>query len=477
MPPFTSARRLALAGTAGLALLMHTPAAAQLRPPHQQLAYDIYKQLIEINTTDSVGNTTVAADAMAARFRAAGFPDADIFVGGPHPRKGNLVVRYRGRGTAGLKPLLLLAHLDVVEAKKEDWSPDLDPFKFIEKDGYFYGRGTSDDKSMAAIFVANLLRMKQQGLVPDRDIVLALTADEEGGNYNGVSWLIANQRALVDAEYGLNEGGGGQSKAGRRIANRVQASEKVYLDFTLEATNKGGHSSQPQPENAIYEMADALSKIGKFSFPMKLNEVTRTYFERMAGVEQGQVAADFKAITQPTPDQAAVARLSAIPLYNAMLRTTCVATMLTAGHAQNALPQRATANVNCRILPGEDPQAVQKTLAGVINNPKITITPDKPAKPSPPSPLTPAIMQIITRVTEEMWPGVPVVPVMSTGATDGLYFRQTGVPIYGVSGLFGDMDDVRAHGRDERMGVKEFFEGQEFLWWVVNALSGARAAK
>jgi acetylornithine deacetylase/succinyl-diaminopimelate desuccinylase-like protein len=450
--------------------------AAQTRPPHQQLAYDVYKQLIEINTTNSVGDTTVAAEAMAARLRAAGFPEADIFVGGPHPRKGNLVVRYRGRAPA-LKPILLLAHLDVVEAKKEDWSPDLDPFKLIEKDGYFYGRGTSDDKAMAAIFVANLLRMKQQNLVPDRDIILALTSDEEGGDSNGVEWLLANHRARVDAEYGLNEGGGGQSKAGRRIANRVQASEKVYADFTLEATNKGGHSSQPQTENAIYEMADALAKIGKFAFPAKLNEVTRAYFEKMAGIEQGQIAADFKAIAQATPDQAAVIRLSSVPLYNAMLRTTCVATMLMAGHAQNALPQRATANVNCRILPGEDPQAVQQTLVKVIENPKITVAPDKPAKPSPPSPLTPAIMQVITRVTEEMWPGVPVIPFMSTGATDGLYFRQAGIPIYGVSGLFGDMDDVRAHGRDERMGVKEFFEGQEFLWWVVNALTGARAAK
>ena len=451
--------------------------AAQTRPAHQQLAHDVYKQLIEINTTDSVGNTTAAAEAMATRFRAAGFPDADIFVGGPHARKGNLVVRYRGRPGSGSKPILLLAHIDVVEAKKEDWSPDLDPFKFIEKDGYFYGRGTADDKAMAAIFVANLLRMKQQNLVPERDLVLALTADEEGGDYNGVEWLLANHRALVDAEYGINEGGGGQSKAGRRIANRVQASEKVYVDYTLEATNKGGHSSQPQPENAIYEMAEALARIGKFVFPASLNEVTRTYFQRMAGIEQGQLATDFKALGGPTPDQAVVARLSAVPLYNAMLRTTCVATMLTAGHAPNALPQTAKANVNCRILPGEDPQAVQQTLVKVINNPKISVTPVAAAKPSPPSPLTPAIMQVITRVTEEMWPGVPVIPFMSTGATDGLYFRQAGVPIYGFSGLFGDMDDVRAHGRDERMGVKEFFDGQEFLWWVVNALSGARAAK
>ena len=458
-----------------LALLLGAIAAPvaerQSLAPHQQLAREIYRELIEINTTDSVGDNTAAAEAMAARFKAAGFPPADIFVGGPVPRKGNLVVRYRGRTTTR-KPILLMAHLDVVEAKKEDWSADLDPFRFTEKDGYFYGRGTADDKAMAAIFVANLLRMKQQKLTPDRDIVLALTADEEGGDHNGVQWLIANHRALVDAEYGLNEGGGGQSRAGRRVANRVQASEKVYVDYTLEVANKGGHSSQPQPENALYELADALSRISKQAFPIKLNEVTRAYFEAMAAMEQGQTAGDFKAIAQAEPDASAAARLSAIPLYNAMLRTTCVATMAQAGHAPNALPQRATANVNCRILPGEDPQAVQQTLVRVIGNSKISVTPVADAKPSPPSPLTPEIMQTITRVTEEMWPGVPVIPFMSTGATDGLYFRQAGIPIYGVSGLFGDMDDVRAHGRDERMGVKEFFDGQEFLWRLVGVLAG-----
>jgi acetylornithine deacetylase/succinyl-diaminopimelate desuccinylase-like protein len=458
-----------LLGSVALTAAPQTPALA----PHQQLARDIYKQLIEINTTDSIGDNTAAAEAMAARFRAAGFPAADIFVGGPHPRKGNLVVRLRGRSTTE-KPILLLAHIDVVEAKKEDWSPDLDPFKLIEKDGYYYGRGTADDKAMAAIFVANVLRMKQQGLTPGRDIILALTADEEGGDDNGVEWLLANHKARVDAAYGLNEGGGGQARAGRKIANRVQASEKVYADFTLEVKNKGGHSSQPQLENAIYQIAAALAKIGQYAFPVKLNEVTRGYFEKMSGIEQGPASADFKAITQSTPDPAAITRLSATPLYNSMLRTTCVATTVNGGHALNALPQHVTANVNCRILPGEDPAEVQRTLVRVMNDPKISITPVKPAKPSSPSPLTPEIMQAITRITGEMWPGVPVVPVMSTGATDSLYFRQAGIPIYGVSGLFGDMDDVRSHGRDERMGVKEFYDGQEFLWRLVVQLSGAK---
>jgi len=452
--------------------LLLVPAHAQSLPPHQQLARDIYKELIEINTTNSVGDNTAAAEAMAKRLRAAGIPAADIFVGGPVPRKGNLVARLRGKAGATRKPLLLLAHIDVVEANKADWSDNLDPFKLTEKDGYFYGRGTADDKAMAAIFTANLIRMKQMNAVPDRDIILALTADEEGGDHNGVDWLIKNHRNLVDAEFGLNEGGGGQSRGGKRLANRVQASEKVYVDFTLEVTNKGGHSSQPQAENAIYQLSSALANISKHTFAPKLNEVTRAYFDKMSGLETGQIAADFKAVAQPTPDAAAMARLSAVPLYNAALRTTCVATMASAGHAPNALPQRATANVNCRILPGEDPAEVQRTLERVIADPRVTVKPVAAAKPSPPSPLTPQLMETITRITEEMWPGVVVVPFMSVGATDALFFRQMGVPIYGVSGLFGDMDDVRAHGRDERMGVKEFFDGQEFLWWLVTSITG-----
>ena len=474
MPALTHPSRTAVAIVAAVSfLLVPNGVAAQGLEPHQQLARDIFQQLIEINTTHADGDTTVASEAMAARLRAAGFPADDLFIGGPAPTKGNLVVRYRGR-TSGRKPILLLAHLDVVGANRADWSPDLDPFRFIEKDGFFYGRGTTDDKAMAAIFVATFLRMKQQGLAPDRDIVLALTADEEGGDQNGVRWLLANHRARVEAEYGLNEGGGGQARAGRRIANTVQASEKVYVDYTLEATNKGGHSSMPQPENAIYDLAAALTRVGAFAFPVNLNEVTRAYFTGMAGVESGPAAADFKAVAQSgTPDPAVIARLSTVPLHNAMLRTTCVATMVTAGHALNALPQRASANINCRVLPGEDPQAVQRTLLEVIANPKLTLTPVEAAMPSPPSPLTPEIMQTIARITDQMWPGVPVIPFMSTGATDGLFFREAGIPIYGVSGLFGDMDDVRAHGRDERIGIREFFDGQEFLWRLVTMLSGA----
>jgi acetylornithine deacetylase/succinyl-diaminopimelate desuccinylase-like protein len=470
---FAAASLLAIRRCFLLAASLAAPTLAQAQQlePHQQLAREVYKQLVEINTTHSSGNTTEAAEAMAARFRAAGFPAQDIRVAGPVDRKGNLVLRYRGR-SAARQPILLLAHLDVVEALPEDWT--VPPFTFLERDGYYYGRGTGDDKAMASIFVANLLRMKQQGIIPERDIILALTADEEGGTHNGVQWLLENHPDWVAAAYGLNEGGGGQARKGKRIANRVQASEKVYVDYTLEVTNAGGHSSQPQKENAIYELAAALGRIQQYQFPVKLNEVTRGYFQRMAGTESGAVAADFLAVSKAVPDSGAIVRLSQTPYYNALLRTTCVATLLNGGHALNALPQRATANVNCRILPDQDFEEVTRTLQRVVNNPKVSVKPIAAAKPSPPSPLTPEVMAPIERITKEMWPGVVVVPVMSTGATDGLYFRQRGTPIYGVSGLFGDMDDNRAHGRDERVGVKEYYDAQEFLWRLVNELAGVK---
>jgi acetylornithine deacetylase/succinyl-diaminopimelate desuccinylase-like protein len=437
--------------------------------PDQQLAKDIFRELIEINTTDGSGDNTRAAEAMAARLRAAGFAESDLHVLAPAPRKGNLVARMHGRD-ASLPPILLLAHLDVVEARREDWS--MDPFTFNEQDGYYYGRGTTDDKPMVAIFVATLIRYKQAGFVPDRDIVLALTADEEGGDHNGVAWLLENHRDLVTAAFALNEGGGGQTRNGKRLLNAVQASEKVFQSFHLETTNRGGHSSRPEKDNAIYHVADALSRLESFAFPVKLNEVTRTYFERMSSIETGQVAADMKAVAAAsTPPADAVARLSAQPYYNALMRTTCVATMMEAGHAENALPQLARATVNCRILPGEDPAEVARTLRRVVADDAVKITPLAEAKPSPPSPLVADVMQPIEQMTQQMWPGVPVVPVMSTGATDGLYLRQAGIPVYGVSGLFGDIDDNRAHGQDERISVQSFQEGNEFLFRLVRALS------
>jgi acetylornithine deacetylase/succinyl-diaminopimelate desuccinylase-like protein len=333
--------------------------------PHQQLAHDIYKELVEINTTTDAdpGGTTQAAEAMAARLRAAGFSGSDVQVLSAGPRDGLVVARLRGSGTAGRKPVLLLAHLDVVAARRDDWS--IDPFTFTEKDGYYYGRGTGDDKAMAAIWIANLIRMKQEGYVPDRDLIVALTPDEEGGDHNGVEWLLANKRDLIDAAYALNEGGGGFLKQGKPFVHNVQAAEKVYYDFTFEVRNKGGHSSRPIKDNAIYRLSDALARLERFDFPVKLNPVTKAYFERLAQAETGPTAADMRAVAKNPGDSAAVRRLSTQPTYNSMLRTTCVATQLTGGHAPNALPQLARANVNCRVLPDHDIKDVQATLVRI----------------------------------------------------------------------------------------------------------------
>ena len=435
---------------------------------HELLARELLKELIEIDTTNSKGDNTAAAQAMADRLIAAGFPAEDVQVLGPVERKGNLVARYRGR-ESGRKPLLLLAHIDVVEADPADWT--LDPFTFVEQDGYYYGRGTTDDKDEAAIYIANLVRMKEEGFQPDRDIIVALTADEEGGDHNGVDWLLRNHPELVDAEYALNEGGGGAMKEGRHIANAVQASEKVYQSFRLEVTNPGGHSSLPVKDNAIYHLADALLRVRNHDFPVSLNEVTRMFFERSAELEEGDMATAMRGILQSPPDPSAIAYLADTPYYNSRLRTTCVATRLDAGHAENALPQRARATVNCRVLPDESIDSVYSTLETVIGNSQVTITRVADATPSPSSPLTPDLLEAIEKITEEMWPGVPVLPTMSTGATDGLYLRNAGIPVYGVSGLFRDIDDIRSHGQNERIRIESYFEGQEFLYRLTKALS------
>ena len=442
-------------------------AAAELLP-HQQNARDFLQELIEIDTTDATGDNTAAAQAMADKLIAAGFPEEDVQVLAPAERKGNLVARYRGR-ESDRKPLLLLAHIDVVAADPDDWT--LDPFTFIEQDGYFYGRGTTDDKDEAAIHIANLIRLKEEGFVPDRDIIVALTADEETGDHNGVQWLLDEHRDLIDAEYALNEGGSGAMKDGIRVSNTVQASEKVYQTFILEATNPGGHSSLPVKDNAIYHIAQALVRIQNHDFPVSLNQVTRMFFERSAALEDGELATAMNGVLQDPPDPSAIAFLADQPYYNSRLRTTCVATRLDAGHADNALPQRARATVNCRVLPGESPDAVKATLETVVGDSEISIAAAAPAKPSPPSPLTPEMLGAIEAVTTEMWPGVPVVPTMSTGATDGLYLRIAGIPVYGVSGIFGDIDDVRAHGQNERVRVDSFFDGQEFLYRLTKSLT------
>ncbi len=460
-------RPLRFALLAGIALASTRPIAQST--PNDQRAVEIFEQLIEINSTESSGSTTKAADAMAERLKAAGFPAADVQVLGPNARKGNLVARLRGTGAK--RPFLLLAHLDVVEARRADWS--FDPFTFLEKDGFFYGRGTSDDKAMASALTANLIRLKQEGFRPDRDLILALTADEETGPDNGPAWLLKNHRDLIDAELAINEGGGGQMKKGQYLVNQVQASEKVYQDFRLWVKNPGGHSSQPVKDNAIYHLADGLSRLGKFDFPVKLNEVTRAYFQRMAGLQaDSRVEADMRAVSAAAPDQQAAARLSAAsPYYNALMRTTCVATILNGGHATNALPQLAEANVNCRMLPGEDPAYVRRTLQETLADPDVNVDFVDAAKPSAPSPLSPDIMGPIESITQKMFRGVVVVPVMSAGATDSLYLRNTGIRSYGVSGFFHEMDDNRAHGRDERIGVKQYFDGVEFEYQLIKAIA------
>jgi acetylornithine deacetylase/succinyl-diaminopimelate desuccinylase-like protein len=462
--------------SAVLPALLITTMGAQDVPPGRErgpaeydaLALEILKESIEINTTQS-GSTTRAAEAIAARLKAAGFPDDDVRVLGPLRDKGNLVARLRGR-SAGQKPIILLAHLDVVEALPKDWT--VDPFRFLARDGWLYGRGTTDNKDEAAAWAATLIRFKREGYVPDRDLILMLTADEEGGADNGAEWLLKNHRPLVDASFALNEGGGGIVRKGRRLALTVQASEKVYQSFEMLVTNSGGHSSLPRSDNAIDQLAAGLARLAAYTFPVKLNEVTRAFFERTAASEPPAVSAAMRAVLRRPGDPAAARVLSRLPEYNARLRTTCVATMLEGGHAENALPQRARAVLNCRILPGEPAAEVLATLRHVVADAGVVVTPIAEAQPSPPSPLAPEVLGPIERTTAEMWPGVPVIPTMSTGATDAVYLRRAGIAVYGVSGMFEDVEDIRAHGRDERIRQTWFFEGLEFGYRLVKRLTG-----
>ncbi|HKF52557.1 MAG TPA: M20/M25/M40 family metallo-hydrolase [Candidatus Acidoferrales bacterium] len=441
--------------------------AQQKQDPHK-LAFDIYKQLIETNTTESVGNMTTAANEVATRFRAAGFPASDVTVLGPDERHGNVVARIHGTGAH--KPILFIAHLDVVEANRADWS--LDPFKLTEKDSFFYGRGTSDVKDGDAILAANFIRLKEENYKPDRDLIIALTSDEEGGDFNGVSWLLEKHRDLIDAEYCINtDGGDFQLKNGKPLLTSIETSEKIYADFELHVFNKGGHSSLPTPDNAIYHLADGLVRLSHYQFPVELNETTRAFFERTSKMEHGSLAADLAGAAKNPPDRGSIEKLSASPYYNALLRTTCVATRLDAGHANNALPQDASAIVNCRILPGGTQDATEKTLVKVLNDPQIKVSPVVAPHNSPASPLRKDVLQATEQVVGKMWPGVPVVPVMDTGATDGYRLRAAGIPTYAISGVFIDMDDVRAHGRDERILVSSFYSGVDFFYRYIKALS------
>src|SRR5579871_457000 len=462
-----------LAGAAAaLVLLSHSSEAAQPDAATKALARDIFQQLIEINTTDSVGSTTVAAQAMAKRLLDAGYPATDVKVLGPNDRKGNMVVRLHGTGAA--KPILIIGHLDVVEARREDWTTD--PFQFVEKDGYFYGRGTQDMKEDDALLMVTMIRLKQEGYRPDRDIILALTADEEGGSFNGVDWLLKNHRDLVTAEFVLNADAGGiLMEKGKPIDVEVEATEKLYADFQLTAKNPGGHSSLPTPDNAIYHVADALSRLEHSPFPFELNPVTRAYFEQLAKVEKKEIADDMRAILRTPPDAGAIARLSKDPHYSATMRTTCVATRLNAGHANNALPQTAQAIVNCRILPGHSAEEVRQQLIRTFGDSAVVVrfidpmtgeavdhAPDKQTF----SPIAPPaeVLKPLEKIAAEMWPGAPVVPDMENGASDSIYTVAAGMPSYGFSGIAIDHDDIRAHGKDERISAKAFYDGVEFYY-------------
>jgi len=451
-----------------LALLAATASAGTFAPePDQKLARAIYEELVNSNTSYSTGQTTPAARAMAKRLLDAGFPKDDVVVLGAADHKGNLVARYRGTGKA--RPLLLLAHLDVVEARREDWS--IDPFTLLEKDGYFYGRGTGDDKAQAAIWVASLIRMKREGFRPSRDLVLALTADEEGGGpYNGVAWLLEHRRDLIDAELCLNEGGWGEMREGKRLVNLVQVGEKHSATYRLEVRNPGGHSSMPVPENAIYRLAAALGRVASYEFPLRLNDVTRGYLKTLAGQQAEPLATQLRqAAAGDLPAQRAVAAAS--PLWNAVLRTTCVATGLDGGHAENALPQTAGARVNCRILPDESPDQVEAALRQAVADDKVKVSLSNANGASPMSPVRDDVLGAAQRLTTTFWPGVVTLPYMVMGGTDGRMLRVAGIPTYGVQGLFFDAADIRFHGRDERVGVREFYESQEFLYRLVKELS------
>jgi len=447
----------------------------------RELAREIFKQLIEINTTDTpLGNVTTATEAMQKRFLDAGFAPEDVHLLGPDPRKMNLVVRIPAAGTPTEKPVVFLCHIDVVEALRKDWNTD--PFEFVEKDGYYYGRGTQDMKDSDAALVFTFLRLHREGYKPKRDLILALTADEEGGKFNGADWLVKEHRDLVDAAYVINpDSGGVELDHGRAMVADVEATEKVYADFQITAVDRGGHSSIPRPDNAIYELTAALNKLAAFAFPFEMNEVTRTYFKNLVGQETGETAADMRAILATPPDEAAAARLSAAePSFNSNFRTTCVATRLAGGHANNALPQSAQANVNCRIFPGHSPEDIRQQLVAVFGDAKLSVkyvsdsghvfdTAEARTAMVPPAPIK-EVFEPLTRLTQALWPGTPVTPVMENGASDSIYFAQAGIPCYGYSAIALERDDDRAHGQDERLPVDSYWKSLDFFYSFAKAV-------
>ncbi len=452
-----------------------------LSEPERTLAYDVFKQLIEINSSTLTGSTTPAAEAMRKRLLDAGFTPEDVVVLSPDAHHGNLVARYRGTPGTTKKPVLIIGHLDVVEAKREDWT--FDPFHFVDKDGFYYGRGTQDMKESDAASIVSFIRLKHEGFVPDRDIILALTAGEEGGEANGVDWLLRNHRDLINAGFALNADSGGlTTHDAKPVELGVEATEKLYADFRLTATNPGGHSSQPTKDNALYHVADALGKIEQYTFPFELNDVTRAYFKEMANTVKGPQAADMRAILAPTPNVAAENRLSADPRYNSTMRTTCVGTTMQAGHAPNALPQHAQANVNCRILPGHTPAEIRAKLKEVVADPKVEITlvSDQASdsgendKSITPPPLNQEVFAALHAVAGQMFPGVPIIPEMETGASDSKLTMAAGIPSYGFSGMGIDDNDNRAHGKDERIRIEAFYTGVQFDYLYLKQLTGPK---
>jgi len=430
---------------------------------------DLYKELVEINTTQSVGDCTQAAQAMAARLRKAGLPDSDVRIIVPpgHLKRGNLVAVLRGTG--GAKPILLLAHIDVVEARREDWTRD--PFRLVEENGYFYARGAADDKAMAAIFTDLLVRYKEEGYRPKRDIKLALTCGEETpDDYDGARYLVEHERPLIDAEFAINENGSGVlGKDGRKLAITMQAGQRVQQHFQLEVTGPGGVSSGPPKDTPIYELGRALGKIAAFDFPLNISISSKAYLEGMSKIETGEMAELMRAMLKTPPDPAAAARIrERDPRLNAMLRTTCVAVKVNAGEADSALPRRATAMLDCHIVPGETVADAEKTLKDVISDPKIAITRvGDPGLPSPPPPISEKILAPARQIAGKMWPGVPLIPYQVNGADDGRFLTPAGIPTYGLSGLFREPGGDGSHGRNERVLVKSLYEGRDFLYAVV----------
>lgn len=430
---------------------------------------ETYKELVETNTTLSAGDCTLAARRMAARLKTAGYPDQDVrvFIPDGHPKEGGLLAVLRGSDPKG-QAILLLAHIDVVEAKREDWTRD--PFVLVEENGYFYARGVNDDKAQAAIWVDNLVRFKEEGYRPKRSIKLALTCGEETSSaLNGAGWLVTHERDAIDAEFALNEGAGGDLDAqGRRVALHVLAAEKTSQNFVLEATNPGGHSSRPVPDNAIYHLVRAVERVSRYEFPVQMNDANRAYFTGMSKIVGGEAAAAMAAVVKNPDDAASVAVLGKDRNWHAMLRTTCVATMLSAGHATNALPQRATANINCRIFPGVSREVILAELVKIVDDPAVKITiPEVRGPVAQPAPLTPRILKPVEKLTDEMWPGIPIVPVLEPGATDAQFLNPAGIPTYGISGIFQDADFGNIHGLNERIRVKSVYEGRTFLYRLV----------